>query len=107
MDDLEVALQALGIEDTATNYEQFGIFVRVMRKFVERNAKYKDLWKEYGIDDSMLHIKSKAARIQRLVAEDGLGADIDDAIDLINYTGFFVRLFEHAQTFADMEAEGT
>jgi hypothetical protein len=100
-------LKAMGIEASETNLRQLAILVRAYYKFVERNAKYKDLWAEYGIDDSLLHIKSKAARIVRLVAEDGLGADIDDAIDLINYTVFFIRLFEQAQVIADQEAEGT
>jgi hypothetical protein len=105
--DMGPILKALEIDVTRTNIYQFTVLIEAMDKFVERNAKYKDLWQEYGIDDSLLHIKSKAARIVRLVAEDGLSADIDDAIDLINYAVFFIRLFERAQVLADQEAEGT
>lgn len=100
-------LTMLGFQDSPTNIKQLDVLVLALEKFVERNADYQDLWQEYGIDDSLLHIKSKSARLERLLKTLGLAVDLDDAVDLINYTVFLIRLIEAAQVFADQEAEGT
>lgn len=54
----------------------------------ERNSKYADLWMEYGARDSYEHMKSKFLRSNLAFT---YPEDLDDAIDLINYTVFFIR----------------
>lgn len=70
--------------------------------FLERNGSRKDLWADFDLADSLHHIKSKAARLersykdiahldlsdQRLLITD---KDVDEAYDLINYCAFFIR----------------
>lgn len=67
-----------------------------LQLFMARNeGKYHDLWKAYGAEDSLQHMKSKLARtkqnFQDTLASDAGALDIDDALDLINYTVFYIR----------------
>lgn len=73
-----------------TDRSQLQVLGEAFEKFQERNAKYKDLWKEGGVSDSVHHIHHKATRV-RVIGSTDPGAAIDDAIDLLNYTVFFVR----------------
>jgi hypothetical protein len=79
---------------TDTNVRQAAVLMEAFDKFYERNAKRVDLWKQFGWEDSALHLRSKAARIA-LALDKGLDIDpeelLDDAIDIINYAVFFVR----------------
>lgn len=80
------AMQMVGLDPRLeTNVEQFAVMVETMRVFQQKNGKYKDLWQEYGIEDLGLHLRSKSSRVER-------AQDPEDAIDLINYSVFMVRL---------------
>jgi hypothetical protein len=71
---------------------QADVFDEALRLFFERNAKYKDLWKQYEADDHALHIKSKAMRVVQSVTTGGTPNEIcEDAYDLINYAAFLIR----------------
>lgn len=74
---------------TDNEWEQLGIYFEAFRLFMEREAKYRSLWKRYGAADSYQHMNSKMARSQFLL--EGLTDDQDDPLDLINYTVFFLR----------------
>lgn len=97
-------VDGLGYEPTETHVEHMEVLLRVFGKFVERNAKYKDLWRINGPRDSANHIESKAARIQhftRMVPDmdwslSEIEAPLDDAVDLINYAVFYIRNAEAA-----------
>lgn len=97
--DAQYVVEVLGYEPTVTHVEQMEVLLQVFAKFVERNAQYKDLWRNGGPRDSANHIESKAARIQhftRMIADidwslSEVDAPVDDAIDLINYAVFYIR----------------
>jgi hypothetical protein len=78
----------------ATDRAQGEVLIEALEIFLERNAKRADLWKQFGWQDSALHLRSKALRIA-LALEKDLDIDpedvLDDAIDIINYAVFFVR----------------
>ncbi len=60
-------------------------FDEAFEVFVERNKVYNDLWREDGIEGLVAHCKHKILRI-------GATQRIDDAIDLVNYSLFLLRL---------------
>jgi hypothetical protein len=74
-----------GAELKPGDADQLSYFFEAFEIYLERNAKYKDLWAQYGIEDVMLHVRSKFSRLERT-------GDIDDALDLLNYTVFWIRL---------------
>jgi hypothetical protein len=83
------------LEGKVTNEQQMEVLIHAFEIFIERNADRKDLWAEYGVEDSLLHIRSKAGRLARLLGEDQRLSvkekDLDEAYDLINYCVFFIR----------------
>lgn len=79
---------------STTDLEQISVMLEAFQIFVQRNAKRHDLWKQFGWEDSALHIRSKAARVG-LTLDPAVDLDpddvLDDALDLINVAVFFVR----------------
>lgn len=92
---LEVMVEDLSLEEDITESEQLEVLAEAFSKFLERNGKYKDLWRQFGYQDSVHHVRSKAGRLNQLLSEqptsDELDLAIDDAIDIINYAVFFIR----------------
>jgi hypothetical protein len=84
----------LGVEVSETNVHQMEGYLKAFAIFIERNANHCDLWKEFGWEDSALHIRSKAARIG-LVMKRHLEVPPENVLkevpDLINYAIFFDR----------------
>lgn len=82
----------MGHEATDTNIKQVKTYMDAFDLFIERNAKYQDLWREYGWEDTLMHVRSKMQRMQ-LATKDNVepGEVLDDAFDLINYGAFFIR----------------
>lgn len=77
-----------------TEFEQFNVLAEAFNEFLKKNAKYKDLWKKGGWQDSAHHVRHKAARVAMVLDEQhdmAAGEVIEDAIDLINYAVFFIR----------------
>lgn len=70
------------------------VLEEALRKYIERDGVYQGAWKEAGWEDSLDHIRSKAKRLLRWSGTEPLTiqqqAIEDDAIDLINYTAFFL-----------------
>lgn len=64
------------------------VFVEAIEKYAERNAVYQDGWKEASWNDLRLQMKHKMGRILR--QDWSTHEDLDDAIDLLVYTAFFV-----------------
>jgi len=89
----DVFLQYNGIEPTDSNLAQFNVFMEAMSLYDERNKRYKDQWKESGWMGALYDIRKKAARLFRQFfgEEPTEGASEDDAWDLINFGGFFIR----------------
>lgn len=103
------AAQALGysVEDPAEDatLEQLAVFIAALDVYHERNVKYKDNWKRMGWRGQLIRIRERAERLWddfwNKEGATGSGDDIeindwevDDALDLINFAGFFVRAVE-------------
>lgn len=75
--------------------QHLGVFMRAMEVYSERNKSYKDNWKKMGWRGMLVRIRERQERLwdnfwngePEPANLDGL----DDAIDLINFAGFFVR----------------
>lgn len=76
------------VASSDTDREHLSLLMEAFFIMRERNAKYHDLWKQYGAVDSYHHVTSKAARCQFYL--EGT-EDESDPFDLINYTGFMIR----------------
>lgn len=95
----KLLLYQFGIEPTESVVEQFMVFMEALKVMADRNEKYKDLWKQYGANDNLMHMRSKLDRTMREFDDDALSGenfdpenfDFDDPIDLLNYTVFFIR----------------
>lgn len=89
------ALTELGFDATDELAEQLYVFCRAIKIYEERTAELGcQLWRDAGAADAAHHIKHKATRLfVREHHEDDL-YDPDDALDLINYAAFYVRLKE-------------
>lgn len=74
-----------------TNVEQMAVFLMAFDKFVERNAVYKDLWREEPCVRNIEQCEHKAARAKRVEVEE---VRLDSLIDLLNYGGFSIRTME-------------
>lgn len=96
MAELAESLKILEDSPDGSAMAQLAVMSVALELFKERNdGKYHDLWKIYGASDSLHHMKSKYLRTRQNfedVMESDAGAmDIDDALDLINYTCFYIR----------------
>jgi hypothetical protein len=70
------------------------IFGEALEKFKERNETYKDGWRTSGAHSHLEQMKHKVKRLLNTYDGEG-GEDLDDAIDLLNYTAFFI--IQHRQ----------
>lgn len=67
------------------------ILETVMDLYVKRDEVHDGLWKKYGAKNNMLHVQSKAARMESLAERGRFPEAVAEAVDLINYTLFFIR----------------
>lgn len=91
------ALQALDIPVTESAAEQMRIMAQALLVFHERNQRYRDLWKGDGYRGSLFQMKGKLLRMWSIFwtgHPDPESLKCDDAVDLINYTCFFIRNVE-------------
>lgn len=72
--------------------DQFFVFMLALTVNANRERKYRGLWRKYGYKGVMTHVASKAARAQVAVDRGTLPQDLDDALDILNYAGFLIRL---------------
>jgi hypothetical protein len=76
--------------------EHLSVLLSAFAVYVERNERHGSLWKKFGWMDSIVSVRGKAARcVQQWYGpqtlEGGPGADLDDAVDLINFAVFLIR----------------
>lgn len=69
--------------------QQFAVFMKAMRIYVEREGVRGSLWAQFDEHDAFHHMRSKLARIEHSIMNHK--ATIDDALDLMNYTAFLIR----------------
>lgn len=91
--------------------QQASVYDAAFQVFQERNAKYLGLWRKHGAADSLHHARHKLARLDRLLqtaVRDQVplsGADLDDALDEINYITFFIRNCQEGNFLGDTSEE--
>lgn len=87
-------LEGLGLPNTEFMRDQLDVFLDALLIAADRNIKYKDLWKRRGWTVNLVHLDHKAGRLMKeFWGEEvsGTDPDLDSALDLINYTAFFIR----------------
>lgn len=90
-------LEGNGIQPTEENAMQLIVFLQALRTYDSRTSAYGQVWKQYGALSNLLSVARKTDRIMSSWwHEEGekpvLHKDnLDDAIDLLNYTAFFIR----------------
>lgn len=85
--------------------DQTSVFVVAMDICHRREQKYHGLWKQYGFRGCLGHLESKVARIRRAIEAGTIEEDVDDIIDLMNYTGFMARLVAFGDSGAHTDEE--
>lgn len=85
--------QGLGLDPDNIDHRSHVIaYMDSVVVMVEREAKYKGLWKQSGADDNTQNLYSKAQRVKRGIADsytfDQAAAYEDDLKDIINYAIF-------------------
>lgn len=89
--------RAFGIDNTEDNRNQLRVMVEAVQVYDKRSAVYGQLWQQYGALSNLLSVARKADRLMEewwhndgappVMHKDAL----DDAVDLLNYTVFFMR----------------
>lgn len=88
----EVSFQEHSANDRAC-MAMFEIMMDALRIFEERNRLYKDNWRRQGWRSPLFDLRRKVERVWD-VFWDGKGgpdADVDDALDAINFGAILVR----------------
>jgi hypothetical protein len=93
-DQLVAALEALEIEPTEEMLNQALMFVVALKTYEKKDQMYGQAWKRLGALNNLTRMATKVERLleQFWHREDNRnGADLDDAVDLLNYDAFFMR----------------
>lgn len=98
------ALGALGIEVTDEHVDQFTPMVRAFRIYIDREQRHQEVWRRSGWRGMLVDLRKKLDRLwgewwnwdhdtsdERKRPEQ---SDLDSALDIINYTAFFIRQAE-------------
>jgi hypothetical protein len=94
---LRKALRCLALGETVDNAIQLSVFAMAMQIYEVREVKRGGLWKEFGPEDKLMHLRDKLRRTERIWenyqsnGDDPLLVDVDDALDILNYAAFFIR----------------
>lgn len=96
---LEEFLASAGITPSEESAEQLEMFLRALKVHAGRTQHYSRAWAQYGAMSNLLNMARKVDRL--MLRHWGLGMkttfhkdELDDAVDLLNYTGFFMRCVE-------------
>lgn len=92
-------LNDLGLPDTEDNLEQLLVLAECLVIYSSRDGVYGAAWRQYGAVSNVLSMARKVDRVMnewwssllRGEVSDRDGEELDDAVDLINYTVFFLR----------------
>lgn len=97
--DYKILFTSIGLPYDKNIQQQFDLFMRAMRIFIEREESRGSLWAKYDEDDALSNMRTKFRRIehyveshQRFSSDSRPHAELmDDALDLLNYTAFLLR----------------
>lgn len=88
-------LMAEDADLTVSEAEQLTVLLDAFLIFRERNARYHDVWQQSGWRGSLYDLRKKVTRLWATFWQgkpsDAQRADVDDALDTINYAVFFIR----------------
>jgi hypothetical protein len=84
------------VEGAVPTDPQLAVFFEAFRLYEQRNKKHRSVWKESGWMGMMVDMRKKMDRIwsqfsQYRSDEDVSQEDLDSALDLLNFTVFFIR----------------
>jgi hypothetical protein len=102
----EKIIDILGLNPTESNAEHMALFLVMMNLYDGKNAIHNDTWQRYGWRDSLMHMRSKLKRTEQQFEQSAPPNDVDDPMDLINYTMFFLRnLMAHNRNGTEYNSE--
>lgn len=90
-------LETAGVQPTEENIQHLEVFMEALKVYDSRSAVYGMLWQQYGALSNLLNMARKTDRLmEEWWHKDGappvMHKDaLDDAVDLLNYTVFFMR----------------
>lgn len=90
-------LDAFGLVRNEDNLHQLKVMMEAVETYAQRSEIYGQLWQQYGALSNLLSVARKADRLMgewwhTNGAPPSMHKDaLDDAIDLLNYTTFFIR----------------
>ncbi len=103
---LQIVFAEHDIELNVDTAVHFGVMMDALKVYAERSQAYGQAWTQYG---AMSNLLSMARKVDRLMAvwwseeDEGIPKlhkdNLDDAIDEINYTIFFIRCARSANLF--------
>lgn len=90
---LRRCLRMMDLDTSDENVAQLSVMIEAMVIYQEREAVRGGAWKEFGPQDSAMHVRSKGVRMVAAAENPAIGADkaVDDGLDAMNYGAFFVR----------------
>lgn len=84
--------------ETQAERDQAEVLVEALGIYAGKNPKYNDNWIRMGYRGCLVRIRERAERLwdqfwdgPTQICPDQEKVDVDDALDLINFAGFFVR----------------
>lgn len=85
-------LDELAVEATAENIAQMCAYLEAFEIFLDRNKRHRAGWRVAGVTGILVDIRKKCERLwNEFVLGDEYPDDIDSALDLMNYTAFFIQ----------------
>jgi hypothetical protein len=93
-----------GVDFNADNVTHFGVLMQALQTYDQRSRVYGQAWQQYGALANLLQVARKADRLMAVwwtEEEEYVGKGkasamhkdaLDDALDLLNYCVFFMRL---------------
>lgn len=84
----------------------FEVLLEAQGKFIDRNLRYKDLWRKGGWLAHLIHVRQKVNRALQMFmdtdAHETVDEPLDDSIDGINYEVFFIRKYREGDKSGGM-----
>ena len=97
-EDYITILRTIGPDQSETNIDQVRWMVKAMEIFAERQVQYGDGWADWGWKGQLVKMLDRMRRVWNVFWKNEAAivrpSDTDDALDLINYIVFFLRLLE-------------
>lgn len=81
--------------------EHLQVLLEAHQLYVERNAKYQDVWRQHGLRGNMVKLRLKIERAWRLVWAGS--DDPDDLLDTINYAAMTLRCLRDGNRDGDWD----